>query len=331
MTNNAVFLLIINIGKQCHVPVHGLVMMVSKEDVEDRVKNRTNHPGKVEGENGAKIAVASLSKLVPPSYKEGFALISYSRQPEGMIWKSYCQVDSKETSRGVRVPSRTTINLYNAGNAALPIITLGTMNIGKKATTSVVQQAIQMGINSIDTAPTYGNESEVGGALQSYQSVKLTIKVPKRATTPKQARDEVMKSLSLLQRSRVDIILLHWPCDFIECGSLSSVWKELESMKKEGLCIAIGVCNFSIMALKQLLSSCDIKPSLNQVERHPLLPQYDLLQYCDSEDIIVQSHSPLGSGNEKLLGNSTIVRVAHESKMSPAQGEYLLVTLYGLT
>ena len=62
-----------------------------------------------------------------------------------------------------------------------------------------------------------------------------------------------MKSLSLIQRSRADIILLHWPCYFIEADTLTSVWKELEAMKKEGLCLAIGVSNFNIMALKQLL------------------------------------------------------------------------------
>ena len=178
-------------------------------------------------------------------------------------------------------------------------------------------------MNFIDTAPTYGNESEIGSALQNASHVRVTIKVPKRATSPKQAREEVMKSLSLLQRSRADIILLHWPCDFIEADTLTSVWKELEAMKKEGLCLAIGVSNFNIMALKQLLSACANKPALNQVERHPLLPQYDLMEYCESEDIVVQSHTPLGSGSEVLLGNETIVRIAQENKMSPAQGELL--------
>ena len=312
----------IQIGQECKAHIHALVMLASKGEVEERVKNRTNHPGKVEGDNGARIAVSSLSKLVPPSYDEGFELISYTRQVEGRVWKSYAQVDSKISGEDP-LPTKT-IELYNADKLALPLISLGTMNMSKHTTITVVGQAVHnMGLNSIDTAPTYGNESEVGSALQNASHVRVTIKVPKRATSPKQAREEVMKSLSLLQRSRADIILLHWPCDFIETGTLNSVWKELEAMKKEGLCLAIGVSNFNIMALKQLLSSCTIKPALNQVERHPLLPQYDLMEYCESEDIVVQSHSPLGNGSKVLLDNETIVRIAQENKMSPAQGKFL--------
>ncbi|KAL7528957.1 hypothetical protein ACHAWF_002782, partial [Thalassiosira exigua] len=121
------------------------------------------------------------------------------------------------------------------------MITLGTMKINKHQTSSVVTSAAKLGLRSIDTAPTYNNESEVGGALASAQGIKITIKVPKRAMTPESAREEVMRSLSLLRRSRVEAILLHWPCDFVEAGTLPSVWKELEVMKKENLCNFIGV------------------------------------------------------------------------------------------
>ena len=277
----------VQIGKECQVPIHAVVMLASKEDVADRVKKRTNHPGKVEGENGARIAVSSISKLIYPSYDEGFELISYSRQIKAKIWGAYCQVGSTVTSSEIQVPK--TIQLYNAKeNVALSMLTLGTMGIKKNVATSAITQALHIGVQSIDTAPTYGNESEIGDALRVAQPVSVTIKVPKRATSVEQVREEVMKSLSLLQQSRVDVILLHWPCDFIEANTLADVWKELESIKKEGKCLAIGVSNFTIMALKQLLSSCTIKPALNQVERHPLLPQYDLLQYCQSQDIIVQ-------------------------------------------
>jgi diketogulonate reductase-like aldo/keto reductase len=202
------------------------------------------------------------------------------------------------------------------------MITFGTMNIKKRDSIAIVTQALHMGVTSVDTAPTYGNESEVGAAImEQFSHVKVTIKVPKRATSPEEARKEVVQSLSLLRRSQVDIILLHWPCDFIESDTLSTVWKELEKMKEEGLCLAIGVCNFTTKALMTLLEHCTIKPSLNQVERHPLLPQYDLLEYCDSHGIIVQSHTALGNGHALLLGNDTISRVARECLMSPAQGE----------
>jgi len=306
----------LQLGKQCQVPVHGLVMLASKEEVEDRVKRRVNHPGKVEGVNGARIAVASLSKLKLPRYDEGFALISYSHQTEGKLAFAYRRVDSN-ISDEVHMPK--TIELYNAGKVRFPMITLGTMNIRKQETTTVISRAIEIGMESIDTAPTYNNENEIGTALRVTENIHVSIKLPKRVTSPEQAREEVMKSLSLLKRSRVDTILLHWPCDLIVADTLSSVWKELEAMKKEGLCRVLGVCNFTIMALKMLLSRCVIKPALNQVERHPLLPQHELLEYCDSQGIITQAHSPLGNGSKFLLENDIIVRVAQESDMSPAQ------------
>jgi diketogulonate reductase-like aldo/keto reductase len=105
----------------------------------------------------------------------------------------------------------------------------------------------------------------------------------------------------------------------IEAGSLQSVWKELEAMKAEGICKVIGVCNFSINALQQLLTVCDVKPAINQVERHPMLPQYDLLEYCQSQGIVVQAHTPLGHGNKVLMENEKILRVANESQLTPAQ------------
>jgi diketogulonate reductase-like aldo/keto reductase len=192
------------------------------------------------------------------------------------------------------------------------------MDIRKSSATTVVMEAMRLGVTSFDTAPTYKNEREVGAALSIGENdIRITIKIPKSATRPEQARKEVMQSLSLLQSSRADVILLHWPCDLIEEGTLESVWNELEDMKKENLCSVIGVCNFTVAALQKLLSCCTIKPALNQVERHPLLPQYDLLEYCDSQDVVIQAHTPLGHG--LLLDNATMQQVAQESSMSSAQ------------
>jgi diketogulonate reductase-like aldo/keto reductase len=73
--------------------------------------------------------------------------------------------------------------------------------------------------------------------------------------------------------------------------------------------------------LKLLLSHCTIKPALNQVERHPMLPQYDLLDFCNSQGIAVQAHTPLGNGSDLLLGHDSIVHIASEIGMSPAQGQ----------
>ncbi|KAL3801506.1 hypothetical protein HJC23_000944 [Cyclotella cryptica] len=310
----------IKIGKQCNVQVHALVMMASKEEVHERVMKRSNHPGKVEGEHGARIAVASLAKLTIPTYEEGLDLISYTHETYGLLVRAYRRMSStRDDSCTSQSCVSKTLELYNCGRKSFPMITLGTMAINKRDVHSVVSQAVQQGIESIDTAPTYNNESEVGDALNNTPSVKVIIKVPKRVSSSSEARREVEKSLKLLGRSFADVILLHWPSDLIEGDSLPSVWKELEAIKKGGMCHILGVSNFSVDALRLLLSSCEIKPAINQVERHPLLPQYDLLEYCQSQSIAVQAHTPLGHGNKLLLEHQTVLEVARNSGMSPAQ------------
>ncbi|KAL7485369.1 hypothetical protein ACHAW6_010963 [Cyclotella cf. meneghiniana] len=310
----------IEIGKQCNVPVHALVLIASKEEVHERVKKRSNHPGKVEGDHGARIAVASLAKLSMPTYEEGFDLISYTHETDGLLVGAYRRM-SNTRDDGITSHSSLskTIELYNCGRKSFPMITFGTMGINKSDAQAVVSQAVRQGIESIDTAPTYNNESEVGLALKNAPSVRLTIKVPKRVSSPSEARDEVKKSLQLLGRSCVDVILLHWPSDLIEGDILPSVWKELEAIKKDGMCHILGVSNFSVDALKLLLSSCKIKPAINQVERHPFLPQYDLLEYCQSQSIAVQAHTPLGHGSKLLMEHGTVLAVAANSDLTPAQ------------
>lgn len=266
------------LGKECQVPVHALVMIATKEEVKERVTKRENHPGNVSGESGARVAVASFSKMEPPSYAEGFALISYNHELKSRMLDAYRCV-ATGNARGVtnKTVARS-IELFNADNMSLPVVTMGTMGIGKRITSSIVSRALELGISSFDTAPTYNNEEEVGMALKDVSSDEIVIiKVPKRCVNASEAREEVRKSIKSL--GRADVVLLHWPCDFIEANSLHSVWKELEAMKREGLCQALGVCNFNISALKLLIANCTVKPAINQVERHPLLPQYDLLEY----------------------------------------------------
>ena len=303
----------VKIGKEAGLHVHCLVFMASKEEIIRRVTQRTNHPAAVEGERGAKLAVRSLSKLVPPIYDEGFALINYTYTGDDPILGAYKMIGSN----GIR-PLRKSITVSKGDEKddSLQMITLGTFKMKRQGVSSSISHAIRLGIKSIDIAPTYDNENEIGNSLRSH-TVKVTLKVPKRAINPNQAREEVMNSLSSLQLKCADIILLHWPSDLIEADTLLQVWRELESMKNEGVCRLIGVSNFSISALKKLISLCTTRPSINQVERHPLLPQYDLLDYCSSVGIVVQAHSPLGGG--ELLRHSTVNKIAEQSGMSPAQ------------
>ena len=256
----------LDIGRQCNVPVHAVVFLASAEEVRQRVLNRTNHPGGVEGERLCHLGANNLinGNLIHPCYDEGYELISYTHEREGRLWDAYRAQNSVSSTK------RKSFQSFDRQD--IPSLSLGTMSI--KSASQVVAQSIMQGIESIDTAPTYNNEADVGRSILNHDHVKLTIKVPLRALTPQAARDEAMQSLSKLGRPKAHLILIHWPSDLIKCEKLDGVWRELEQMKKEGLCDAIGVSNFNLMALKHLLSICNIKPSVNQVERHPLVSTY---------------------------------------------------------
>lgn len=210
--------------------MHAIVFLASAEEVRQRVLDRTNHPGGVEGERLCHLGANNLinGNLLHPSYDEGFELISYSHEKEGRLWDAYCS--QKNNTK------RKSFQLFN--RQGIPSLSLGTLRINSAA--QVVAESIELGIQSIDTAPTYNNEADVGRSIMSHDHVKLTVKVPKREKSPEGAREAVMKSLSKLGKPKAHLILIHWPCDLIECGTLDGVWRELEQMKKEGLCDAIG-------------------------------------------------------------------------------------------
>jgi methylglyoxal/glyoxal reductase len=159
---------------------------------------------------------------------------------------------------------------------------------------------------------------EVGRGLIDNDMLVI-VKIPKSATTPDQALEALNSTLSNLGRSRADLLLLHWPCDVIEAGTLQSVWQEMERCLSEGKCQALGVCNFSINALRQLITLCRVQPSVNQIERHPLLPQVDLVQFCANHDILVQAHTALGQGKTELLEHVVLVEIAKSTGLSTAQ------------
>jgi diketogulonate reductase-like aldo/keto reductase len=92
----------------------------------------------------------------------------------------------------------------------------------------------------------------------------------------------------------------------------------MEAICREGRCKALGVCNFNAAALSDLLPHVSIRPVVNQVERHPFLPQMDLLDFCGSQSIHVQAHTPLGQGTDELLANDVVMAVARESSQSAA-------------
>lgn len=111
----------------------------------------------------------------------------------------------------------------------------------------------------------------------------------------------------------MDLYLIHWPVE----GKYKETWKALEKLYKEGRVRAIGVSNFHIHHLKDLLEHAEIKPMVNQVEYHPHLTQEELLAFCEGESIQLEAWSPLKQG--ELLRDETIKDIGKKYGKSPAQ------------
>lgn len=301
----------VNLAKSVGVPAHAVALTPDKDLVLKRVRERENHPGGVQGEKG--VTIAARSKLEMPKYSEGLILISASATVDGAEKIANLYRGVSFTQGAITLPTSFPLG----DKVALPSIALGTAKLGRKAATDVVSNALKMGFEAVDTAPTYKNEDKVGEAIND--DTFCIVKVPKRATTPEQVLKELEDSLSNLKRKHADLILLHWPSDVIAAGTLKKVWKEMEKLKNEGRARAIGVCNFNVQALRVLLPHCTIPPAVNQVERHPLLPCFELLDFCAQHDILLQAHSPLGQGSSDLLDHAIVKEIAKSTDQSAAQ------------
>lgn len=329
---------------EAEVPAHAIVLEPPKELLMARVRDRTDHPGGVHGTQGARMAAGSIERMVPPKYDEMFELLSRAITVEAAnrLADDYSRVlqPTKKEDYGKKTPKRIgpvllpnivlSTSTYEGGNEggtvlSLPLVALGTQKVGKSAAPAAVTLAIRSGIRAVDTAPTYNNEEEVGHGIAELKDGNgrgcfVIVKVPKRATSPRQVREEVSASLDRLGLTFADLLLLHWPCDLIDIGTLGAVWSELEQLQSEGKCRSLGVSNFSAGALRALLPLCkSARPVVNQVERHPLLPQWDVVDFCMRQGITVQAHTPLGGGRVDLLEHSTVVRVANEAGWTAGQ------------
>jgi diketogulonate reductase-like aldo/keto reductase len=141
-----------------------------------------------------------------------------------------------------------------------------------------------------------------------------------------EACDNTLKDLQL---SYLDLYLIHWPItqdpitkmNRIDLDQLKKTWKDMERLVECGKAKSIGVSNFTIGLLKELLPTCKIKPAVNQVELHPYLPQQELVDFCKQNGIALTAYSPLGSrpGQNSVLDDPVIAKIAQKNSKTPAQ------------
>ncbi|MFH1409657.1 MAG: aldo/keto reductase [Nanoarchaeota archaeon] len=208
----------------------------------------------------------------------------------------------------------STLKLNNG--IEIPRLGFGTYQIPPgEIAEKAVKEALKAGYRHIDTAAIYKNEESVGKGIKaigiSRSDFFLTTKLwnDDHSDVNKAFRT----SLKNLNLNYVDLYLMHWP---VERKRLAS-WKAMEGIYKEGKAKSIGVSNFTIAHLKELLEHCDVLPVLNQVEFHPYLYQSELHTFCKGHNIQLEAYSPLTQGQK--LQEPTLMAIAEGYNKSTAQ------------
>lgn len=205
-----------------------------------------------------------------------------------------------------------------ANGVEMPRLGLGVYKMTERdETLQVITTALDLGYRAIDTAALYYNEEEVGEAIRNSSTARGDIFVTTKVWNSDQGYDNTLRafetSLKKLNMDYVDLYLTHWPVE----DKFVDTYRAIERLYDEKLIRATGVSNHHEHHLQQLLVNCNVAPMVNQVELQPYLNQGELRAFCKEHNIGVTAWSPLGRG--QVLNDDTIVRIANEYGVSPAQ------------
>jgi diketogulonate reductase-like aldo/keto reductase len=211
----------------------------------------------------------------------------------------------------------------------IPKLGLGTWLIEGEKATQAVKDAIELGYRHIDTAEAYGNEVEVGIGIRESgvkrEEIFLTTKLVAEAKDYETAKKNIQESLDKLDIDYIDLMIIHSPQPWVEVnqsdnryekGNLEA-WKALEEFYKSGKIKAIGVSNFQINDLKNILENAEVKPAVNQILCHISNTPIELIKFCKENDILVESYSPIAHG--EILNNDAIKNIANKYNSTVAQ------------
>jgi methylglyoxal/glyoxal reductase len=196
------------------------------------------------------------------------------------------------------MPSKISDSIKLNNSISIPYFGFGTYQIRGALAKEAVLCALETGYRHIDTAAAYGNEKEVGEAIKESRLPRDEVFVTTKLWNEDQGYDSVFNafetSLNNLCLDYIDLYLIHWPVT----GNRLKSWSALEKIVSTEKCRAIGVSNFTIKHLEELLKSARIVPAVNQVEFNPFLYQKELLDYCSSKNIALAAYTPLSRGKK---------------------------------
>ncbi|HZJ65218.1 MAG TPA: aldo/keto reductase [Kofleriaceae bacterium] len=212
----------------------------------------------------------------------------------------------------------TTTRIALATGAQIPQIGFGVYDAPPGPTTrDAVIAALELGYRHIDTARIYGNEGDVAEAIRASSVPRSEIFVTTKLWNDDHGYDEALrafdKSLGRLGMEYVDLYLVHWPVQ----GKRRDSWRAMERVFADGKAKAIGVSNYLVPHLREVLGDAKVRPHVNQIELSPFLQRRYTVALCKEEGIVVEAYSPLTRG--KKLDDPVVGEVARAVKRTPAQ------------
>ena len=203
----------------------------------------------------------------------------------------------------------------------IPVLGFGTYKVAPEDAYDAVSRALEVGYRHIDTAQMYGNEAEVGAALDASgiprEQIFLTTKVDNSNHEPERAAASIAQSLEDLRTDYVDLLLVHWPLPTLYGGDVTLPWPALEEAFNTGGARAIGLSNYEREHVEAVRAVATVRPHVLQVESHPFFPNANLRTYAQGLGMVFEAWSPLARG--RAITDPTLRAIGDELGVSAAQ------------
>ena len=203
----------------------------------------------------------------------------------------------------------------------IPVLGFGTYKVAPEDTYDAVSRALEVGYRHIDTAQMYGNEAEVGAALEASgiarEDLFITTKVDNSNHEPDRAAASIRRTLEDLRTDYVDLLLVHWPLPTLYGGDVALPWPALEDAFNAGGARAIGLSNYEREHVEAVREVATVAPHVLQVESHPFFPNADLRAYVQELGMVFEAWSPLARG--RAVTDPTLVEIGAELGVGPTQ------------
>jgi len=205
--------------------------------------------------------------------------------------------------------------------APIPVLGFGTYKVAPEDTYDAVSRALEVGYRHIDTAQMYGNEAEVGAALEASgitrEDLFVTTKVDNSNHEPDRAAASIRRSLEDLRTDYVDLLLVHWPLPTLYGGDVALPWPALEDAFNAGGARAIGLSNYEREHVEAVRAVATVAPHVLQVESHPFFPNADLRVYAQGLGMVFEAWSPLARG--RAVTDPTLIEIGTQLGVGPTQ------------